>query len=232
VILTVLGALLVLAAVTVAAVLALAATATQEASSRVEAGDVRRVEITAEVGSVTLDAADDPPGVTGEWRVRTAFGRGEVESDVDDGVLTLRHDCPEPSFGRCRLDLDLDLPADTVVEVRTGAGQVIARGLEGPADVRAEVGSVRLTDLTAQRVRAEVGVGDVELRFLEPPRDVVAGADVGDVEVRVPSDGTVYAVTTTSDVGDDSAEVRTDPAADRTIVATVGVGDARVGTRR
>jgi hypothetical protein len=111
-----------------------------------------------------------------------------------------------------------------------GAGEVIARGLAGAADVRSEAGSVRLRDLTAARVRAEVGVGDVDLGFLEPPRDVVARGDVGDIEVRVPDDDTVYAVTTSSDIGDDSADVRTDPSAVRTIVATVEVGDARVRT--
>ncbi|MGF1646783.1 MAG: DUF4097 family beta strand repeat-containing protein [Kineosporiaceae bacterium] len=230
VVLTVLGAALVLAAVVVAVVLALAATATQEERGRVEAGDVRRVEITAEVGSITLDARDDPAGVTGDWWVRTAFGRGEVESAVADGVLTLRHECPEPSYGRCQLDLDLDLPAGTVVEVRMGAGEVTARGLEGPADVRTDAGSVRLAELRTDRVRAEVGIGDIHLGFVEPPRDVVARADVGDVEVRVPDDGTVYAVTTSSDIGDDSAQVPTDPSVARTIVATVEVGDARVRT--
>lgn len=233
VLLTVIGAALVLAAVAVAVVLALAASATQEDSGRIEAGDVRRVEITAEVGSVTLDAAgSDTTVVTGEWRVRTAFGRGEVESDVADGVLRVRHECPEPSFGRCQLDLDLDLPPDTDVRVRMGAGEVLARGLSGEADVRSDAGSVRLADLTTGRVRAEVGVGDVDLGFVEPPRDVVARADVGDVEVRVPDDDTVYAVTTSSDIGDDSAQVRSDPAAARSIVATVEVGDARVRTGR
>ncbi|MGF1662968.1 MAG: DUF4097 family beta strand repeat-containing protein, partial [Kineosporiaceae bacterium] len=231
VVLTVLGAAVVVAAVAVAVVLTVAAAATQEDAGRIEAGDVREVEITAEVGSVTLDATGDRSGVSGvsgEWRVRTAFGRGEVESDVADGVLRLSHECPEPSFGRCQLDLDLALPADTVVRVRTGVGEVIARGLAGPVDARSEAGSVHLRDLTAARVRAEVGIGDVDLGFTEAPRDVVARADVGDVEVRVPDDGTVYAVTTSSDVGDDSADVPTDPAAARTLVATVEVGDARV----
>lgn len=229
VLLLVLGIVVVLGVVAVAVVLGLAISTTRTDDGTIEPrGDVSRLEVVAEVGSVTLDASPTRDTVEGDWEIQTSFGGGGVETDVRGDTLVITLDCPEPTFGQCQVDLDLRIPADLEVDIDVSAGEVTGDGLAGDVGVTAGVGVVDLSDLTSSTVRAEAGVGDVQLAFTEAPQEVVASAEVGNVAVTVPDDGTAYAVTSTSEVGDDTVTVPTDPSADRTISVSVDVGEATV----
>lgn len=117
-------------------------------------------------------------------------------------------------------------PSDRA-RLTTASGDVTVSGGSARLDLRARSGDVRATGLTARRVTATTGSGDVEVAFTRAPTTVHASADSGDATVRVPG-GASYRVDAVTDSGDRTVEVPTDKAAERSITASTDSGDVTV----
>ena len=87
---------------------------------------------------------------------------------------------------------------------------------------------MRGRDLRSPVVDARTAAGTVDLELTIAPQRVRASSSAGSVTVVVPDDTTVYAVDASTDAGDDTVRVRTDPASTRTIDASTSAGNVTV----
>jgi hypothetical protein len=207
---------------------------TQELQLRIEAGQ----------NSMQLEIE---PGGAGEivverW-MRWTQQRPEPTEEWDDGTLRLNSACD--SFSRpgvgCEVGYTVFVPPEASVEVTADNGVISLRQLHGKVRVTTVSGVVRLEEtvgdvyvrsgsghveavgLRGEHADVEVGVGDVNLSFREPPTDVRAVVrTAGDVLVRVPDERVFYDVTTGAPRV--YVDVRRDPSSPRTIVAETAEG--------
>jgi DUF4097 and DUF4098 domain-containing protein YvlB len=192
------------------------------------------------VGDVTLTPTDAP-----STTVRLVpHGRGgeelaekfTVEAHGDD-VVVLSPKKRDGFFGfgfKGSVDVEIDLPTSSAVDVRTGAGDVTAGGLLG--GTRAGTGAGDLTfhevgvsefksgsgDITVRAasgdLAAKTGSGDVSIGTAGGRLDLVSGS--GDIEVRRPS-GPAKAKTGSGDLTFEAS------AGDLDLMT--GTGDVRLG---
>ncbi len=132
------------------------------------------------------------------------FKAPSFESDVRDGVLTIRAAGCDDAVVTCRSDLRLTVPAGVALVAQAKSGDVTARGI----DVR--------------RARLESDSGDVRAGLAGRQRLVRAHSDSGDVDVQSSDAGVVDAQTDSGDV------VVAAAGAPRRIVAITGSGEVRV----
>ncbi len=190
-------------------------------------------------GDVTMTASDRS---TTRVRLipRNSGGKATVEEFTveargSDTVVVLAPKGHESTFGRHgSVDVEVELPASSSVDVKTGSGDVTARGLL--AHVQAASGSGDLTfedvhladlktgsgDITARAVRgsldAKTGSGDITLESVGDDADLIAGS--GDIQLRR-ADGEVRAKTGSGDIGIGASS------ADLTLLT--GTGDVKLG---
>lgn len=205
---------------------------------------LRRLQFDSEAGQVNVRPS---PGnaVTVERDARWGLADPSFTERVVGDTLVVETDCREwPGLG-CDIDYDIRIPASFSVLVE-GADSIDVRGIrgdldlssntgtitvvdaEGRLDLSTDTGSVEASGLRSSTVRADTDTGGVELAFVAPPAGVEATTDTGSVDVVIPPDSGPYRVSADSDVGSTSTEIRTDPAASRSIVAQTDVGDVRV----
>lgn len=208
---------------------------TQELNLRIEAGQ----------GAIELDILPGEAGkiVVERW-LRWTQQRPEVTEEWDDGTLRLNAACDTP--GRrgalgCAARYKVFVPPEAAVEATTVDGMIrlwrlhgkvrvttvsgVVRLYETAGDVYVRTGSghVEAVDLRGEHADVEVGSGDVDLSFREPPTDVRAVIrTAGDVFVRVPDEPVFYDVTTGAPRV--YVDVRRDPSSPRTIVAETAEG--------
>lgn len=187
-------------------------------------------------GSVRVQGADgDEIRVSGT--LVSGWRRTELTRDRGNGRLVLRTECPDtPIDSFCSADLVVEVPRGLSVEVRSDNTAVTLAGLDGGVDVSTTNASVSGEDLRAERVkvrtsndRIELGGLDVEsldavtsndrvlASFTSPPRQVGVRTSNDSVEVVLPEGRAAYRVDLTTSNGSGTAEVRTDPAASRTV---------------
>jgi Putative adhesin len=169
-----------------------------------------------------------------------------------DGTLRLSSSCPAFFGGHCDVDYEIRVPSGTLVRAKASSGDIVAENLSStmPIELESSAGDVTATDvsapmvrlsssagdvsargLSAERVLADSSAGDVAVALAAPADRVLAHSSAGDVDVVVPD--AIYRVDATSSAGDvEAAEVRTDPAAARTITANSSAGDVHVVARR
>ncbi|WP_068256563.1 hypothetical protein [Janibacter corallicola] len=200
----------------------------EETSTRALPKGVDALRVSSDVGRVRVRAVEpgEEPGVT--RTVTSGLLDPDVSVRTSGREATLTADCPELTSGVCRVDWLVLVPEDTATRIDQGAGGVSVEGLAGDVDVRSGVGSVNVVDAAADRVRVDLGVGDVDIDVAQPPRRVRADLGVGDLTIRVP--GRVpYRVDAS---GQDVANlVEQDPQAPRRISATTGVGGLTIRPR-
>jgi hypothetical protein len=166
---------------------------------------------------------------------------GHSERVVGDR-LVLASTCPVFFSSFCAVNYTVETPSDVDVlvhsnrgatiegidgdvEVEVDQGSIDLAGLSGTVRAHADQGSVRASPLRSTDVEASTDQGDVFLRFFEEPRRVVVESDQGDVEVVVPGGEAFYALTTDTDQGKISRDIRADPRSDRSISATTDQGN-------
>jgi hypothetical protein len=194
------------------------------------------------------------PGDGDEVKVDRQFERNVFGSDpkekYDDGRLELNGGgCGLLSFG-CDTKYVLTVPKDVKLTVESSSGDIKVSALPNGADLKTSSGSIEARDvagrlwmesssgdleahsLTATSVSTHSSSGDVELEFAAPPQSVEAEASSGDIAIRVPSGDEAYKVDTETSSGDESANVKNDPAATRTIRAEASSGDVTVEYNR
>ena len=201
----------------------------------------QRIDVTARHGDVTIT-----PSTDGNVTVRTTYryGVGDprlVEESTATGVV-LDSRCDDVLDTECNIDYAISVPPSFTVAVET-SGEIDARGLtglvtletgadvrlaelSGPIDIRGTSGEVIGTELRSEQVSVETP-GDVRLQLVAPPRTLLADTRHGEVTLAVPS-SVGYRVNADSESGEESIEVPTDPASERTIRVTSNSGDIRI----
>ncbi|ADB30746.1 hypothetical protein Kfla_1651 [Kribbella flavida DSM 17836] len=176
---------------------------------------------------------------------RTVFGSDPKENYRDGKLEIGAGGCGFLSF-RCETSYVLTVPKDVAVTIEStdgdiklsdlpgGAkvdvtsGGVEAQAIGGELSVQTTSGDIEATALTATKVSGKTSSGKVDLTFTVAPSEVKAEASSGDVTVVLPEGTETYKIDTDTASGDESAEVRTDPAATRTVTATTSSGDVTV----
>jgi hypothetical protein len=189
-----------------------------------------------------------------EVKVERRFERNVFGSDpsekYDDGKLELRDaGCGFLSFG-CETNYVLTVPKDMKVTLKSSSGDVKVTGLAAGADLTSSSGSIEVHSvggslrmesssgdleaqgLSATTVSTESSSGSVDLDFVTAPESVEAEASSGDVTIRIPSGTESYKVDTETSSGEESANVKSDPAAPRTIKAKTSSGDVTIEYNR
>lgn len=200
----------------------------EETSSRALPKGVNALRVNSDVGRVRVRAVEpgEEPGVT--RTVTSGLLDPDVSVRTSGREATLRADCPELTTGVCRVDWLVLVPKDTTTRIDQGVGGVSVSGLAGDVDVRSGVGSVNLRDLSADRARVDLGVGDVDIDMAQPPRRVRANVGVGDLTIRVPGRVPYRVDANGQDV---SSGVEQDPQAPHRIDASTGVGGLTIRPR-
>ncbi|UJP40169.1 DUF4097 family beta strand repeat-containing protein [Cellulomonas palmilytica] len=121
------------------------------------------VELVAD-GRVTVTAGgSDEVHVARE--ARFAFADPHYSADTSSDRLTVSYTCAWSWLWQCDTDLDVTLPADTTLVVRSSNGDVRATGVLGDADLRSGNGRVEASalggDLVAHSSNGSVEVTDV-----------------------------------------------------------------------
>jgi hypothetical protein len=204
--------------------------------------------------ALTIDArsadVEVRSGDGSEVKVERQFERNLFGSDpkerYEDGKLELQDTgCGFLSFG-CDTHYILTVPKDAKVTVESSSGDLKVSGLPAGADLKSSSGSIEVhnvggalqmesssgdleaRDLTATTVSTQSSSGSTELDFSTAPLSVESEASSGDVTIRIPSGTEAYKVDTDTSSGDESATIRRDPSATRTITAKTSSGDVTV----
>jgi len=175
-------------------------------------GDVRRLIVRNDAGTVEIVPSSD-----GRTHVRAErrylFDRPELEPELVGGTLRIDPDCGGWLTPGCTVDLRIEVAPGVAVDAHSDAGDVRVRGLDGGGEVK-----------------AYSDAGDVEVDLTGTPHRVDASSDAGDVTVRVPP--ATYAVDADTDAGDTHVEgLVQDDRAPSTIRAYSDAGDVRVEAR-
>jgi hypothetical protein len=216
----------------------------EETTSReFDATQVRSIAVDNRAGRVRV-VGDDSRTDTITVTARISEGlRGTGHSErIEGDRLVLETSCPLVMSNFCMVDYTIETPPGVDVSVSSETGASI-EGIDGAVDVDTDrtaieitdvsgplridndQGSVRASGLRSPRVVVTTDLGEVRLRFTEPPESVEAGSDQGSVEIVVPEDDTAYRLETSTDQGGIERDIRTDPDGDRAIIASTDQGD-------
>lgn len=196
-------------------------------------------------GDVTVRTGAGPARVAIEER-RGLLGGPEVRVERrEDGTLSVDAACAWFLLNGCPAQAELTVPERTAVRLETGSGDVTVAGLRGDTWVATGSGSVTLTDVEADRLRARTGSGDVravgaaaadvvldtgsgtiDVALTRPPRSVEVETGSGDLTLTVPDAS--YRVEAETGSGDEDVQVRQDPNAPRRLRLETGSGDLAV----
>ncbi|THV39821.1 DUF4097 family beta strand repeat-containing protein [Glycomyces buryatensis] len=206
-----------------------------EGDAAVYAAPVSGVQIDVEVGQVNLNASTGPDL---EVSRETTWQGTEPETPEQwraDGTFEARADCGSGGWLRdrpesCAVDYEIALPPGAAAEVRTSFGNVSATGLDGVVDLRTGMGDIDARGLRSTDTTVETSAGGIGLSFAEVLSDIEAGSDVGSIVVTVPADGMTYHVDADTGIGDSAIDIDTVPAAeaDYTITVETRIGDLRI----
>lgn len=193
-------------------------------------------------GNVTLQqGAVGQAKLTGTARyslIRPAFTAQRVA-----GGAAFGYNCDLP-VGNCGLDATVTVPVGTTTTISTdggnatvagttgdvtlssGGGNVTADHAAGDLILNTDGGNINGTALTAARVTAGTGGGDVQIEFATVPGNVHVTSDGGNITIIVPRGATQYNVTATSAGGNvsDTLPINTSSTS-HIITASTGGGD-------
>lgn len=202
---------------------------TSSADLEVRSGDVREITVDRKVK-------------------RNLFGSDPTEK-YEDGELKIRDaGCGFLSFS-CKTEYVITVPKDLNVTIDSGSGDLKVAGLTGATlksssgsieanqmsgqlAMKSSSGSLEASDLTATSVTGEISSGSVDLIFTHAPSSVEVKSSSGDVTVLLPPGSESYKLDADTSSGDESANVKIDPAATRTIKAETSSGDVTVEYHR
>lgn len=146
---------------------------------------------------------------------------------LEDGRLTLFDDCNE---FLCGVNITVFVPASVPIVLRTGSGDVRARGTHAEISIRTGSGDIDARGVLGVALRAETGSGDVALGVRAPAEHVVVRTGAGDVELVVPRGG--YRLDVSTGSGDEHVDgVHDDAEAPGVIEVDTGSGDVQVRGR-
>lgn len=146
---------------------------------------------------------------------------------LEDGRLVLFDDCNE---FLCGVNVTAFVPAAVPIVLRTGSGDIHARGTRAEATVRTGSGDIDARDMLGVAIQVESGSGDVALGVRAPAEHVVVRTGAGDVAIVVPRGG--YRLDVSTGSGDEHVDgVHDDASASGVIEVDTGSGDVQVRGR-
>ncbi|EST33100.1 hypothetical protein N566_19645 [Streptomycetaceae bacterium MP113-05] len=209
-------------------------------------GRVDRVELNIDSGDLNVTTTGEDSKMTLERSMLKSFRSPEESVERDGGTLRITTSCPD-GWGECASDYDLHVPGGTPVTLRTRLGDVSVTGLAASVEARTDVGSVELTEVHGEEVTAhgktggvildDVGfrtgqagskLGDVRLDVTDDFDSLTATSKTGDVTVSLPESAGPFAVTATSELGDEKVTADRDASAPSQVEATTSIGDVTV----
>jgi hypothetical protein len=215
---------------------------TSQGSYQVQNGAITIQAAAADVELHTGDVSEVT--VTRKYN-RNLFG-SDPKEEYSDGHLELKDTgCGFLSFG-CDTDYVITVPKDLKISLESSSGDLKISDLSGGATLKTSSGAIEVNhaggqlslnsssgdidgeSLNATGVTAHSSSGDVELAFDLAPQKVEAEASSGDVNIHLPSGPETYKVEADTNSGDESANVKTDPASAREISAKSSSGDTVV----
>jgi hypothetical protein len=158
------------------------------------------------------------------------------------GGVAFGYNCDLP-VGNCGLDAIVSVPAGTATTISTdggdatvtgttgeitlssGGGNVTADHTAGDLTLTTDGGDINGTGLTAARVTAGTGGGNVQIQFATVPGNVRVTSDGGNITIIVPRSATQYDVNASSAGGTVTDLLPLNTSSPRTITATTGGGN-------
>jgi DUF4097 and DUF4098 domain-containing protein YvlB len=192
--------------------------AVERTSHQVIPGPVREVTVTAGAGEI-LVVPTSRPEVRVDSSVKGSLHTPRLRAIKEGLAVRLDGNCPAISFGPCRASIVIHVPPDTVVDVRSGSGDLTASGLNGPVRLETGSGDVHATALNGD-ADLRTSSGDVSVRSLRGRTSLKTAS--GDVEAEDLGSEQVQAVTSSGDV---ELNFGTSP---RDVDAATASGDVRV----
>ena len=114
------------------------------------------------------------------------------------------------------------------VTLTTGGGNVSAERVSGDLTLNTDGGDITAATITAARVTAGTGGGNITIVFTSVPTNVKVNTDGGNITILVPPGSTHYHLTEHTDGGTTSARVPTNSSSPNVITATSGGGNISV----
>ncbi len=213
---------------------------------------VRAIDVETQVGSITVLGASDTvgQGVDVEMGVSRGLHAPSHSETVIGDRLVLRSGCAWFVSAWCYVDYVITVPEGVSVVARSDSGDVSVSNVHGDLELSSSSGEIEARDVVAGRAVFDADSGDVTVDGLaagtieassdsggvtlvldSSPTSVHATADSGDVQIALPDTPDAYRVDVSSDSGDTSADIRTDPASGRSIQASSDSGDVTVRYR-
>lgn len=189
---------------------------------------VRSLTISDDSGNVTVTAAPGP----GMRVVKKIFAnptrpQEQVVHTGSDLRITAPY-CASPDWQHpCRIDYEVQAPADIAVTLASASGNLAVTGLSGVQSAVAASGSVHVA-AAGGPVNAQSTSGDVEVTASAVPQTLTATSVSGDVSVLVPPGR--YRVQTATSSGTSSVTLTDDPGASALVRASTVSGDLRLDT--
>ncbi|MBN6054623.1 DUF4097 family beta strand repeat protein [Nonomuraea sp. RK-328] len=196
----------------------------QETSTYQAKDKVQQLHLRSGSGDVTVtesDAAYVSVTETLYW----SNDKPRAGHKVEGGTLSVYYDC-QRSWGSCGVNYKVEIPKGLQVNVDAGSGDLTLRSLTGPLDLKAGSGDVEGSGLGGKKLLAEVGSGNVDLKYAAAPDSVELSVGSGDAALTVPDE--TYDVYTKVSSGDASVSVKDDSSSPRKISLTAGSGDVTV----
>ena len=203
-----------------------------------------RVTVNFSSGTILLrEVAGDQAKLAGTAHyslVRPPFTTRVTTAGTDFG-----YKCNLP-VGSCYLNATVSVPRETATSVHTsggnaaavgttgdetlttGGGNVSAERVSGDLTLNTDGGDITATAITAARVRASSGGGNIMVVFTSVPTNVKVSTDGGGITIVVPHGSTHYNLTEHTDGGTTSRRVPTDSSSPNVITATSGGGNISV----
>jgi hypothetical protein len=168
----------------------------ERTSSQVIPGPVERLEVHAGAGEIlVVPSAGDAVRV--DSTVSGNLHTPRVQAVKDGARVRVDGSCAAISFGACDARIVVHVPAATDVEVRTGAGDLTASGLNGRVRLATGSGDVHADALTGD-VTLHTESGDVDGRALSGTATLRSAS--GDIELGDLTAARVEATTLSGDV--------------------------------
>lgn len=166
---------------------------------------VRAVVADVDSGNVAVKAGSTPGVVAVQHWLLVAPTTTVSESN---GVLTVTSRCPSLTpppvqipvpQNNCYVDVTITVPPAVAVRATTGAGSISTTGMSGDEQLRTGAGNVVARGLSAAKVTASTGAGSISVVLTEAADALRMSTGAGNITAQVPAGA--YAVTTSTGSG-------------------------------
>lgn len=145
-------------------------------------------------------------------------------------TLEISPECHGSFLLACSIDYDVKVPDATAVKIDIGAGDITLGGDFAKVSAISGSGDIEASALGTDDLFAKSGSGDLDIDLSVAPTRATLETGSGDVDVRVPRDGS-YAVDLRTGSGDKEILVDRASASSHTVSAESGSGDVTVAYR-